>query len=68
MYNGVEFVAREERNGDWTLEVRIHGIVVGHIRKQAEAFCYYRKTWSDNAPFHEERQLELLLHRVARRP
>jgi hypothetical protein len=70
LYNRVEFLAVEATARDWFLEVRIHGIVVGRIRREpsSKTYGYYRITDKGDVPFHEGADLEALLQRVSRNP
>ena len=70
LFAGIQFSPPRPAELDCLLEVRIRGVVVGHIRQHPEtfAYCYYRVPKTTLVPFHEAAELEQLLDRVGRDP
>jgi len=70
LYNRVEFLSAEGTTGEWLLEVRLLGVVVGRIRRHpwSEMYRYYRVPDSHCEPLYEEKDLEMLLKQVSRKP
>jgi hypothetical protein len=69
LYIGVEFVPAQR--AVWLIDVRIRGVVVGHIRHDTESgtYRYHRLAWGGEAsPFCEEKDLERLLRRLFHKP
>jgi hypothetical protein len=66
----IDFVPVNGADGALVLMVRVDGSVIGQILRDGPSgvYCYQRFFTEEEELVHEEKDLESLLRRVARRP
>jgi hypothetical protein len=69
VYHQIEFLPEDGADGRLVLMVRVHGSIVGHIRRDSTGLYRYDRMMGNNPGLvYEERDLETLLRQVGRNP